>query len=95
IGLPFLTEMYVNFGPLAVIAGMFILGLVYRALYAILNHPQAGEGGFVIAVMIFKQFLNIDSYFALIAGSVLQYILLFYIIARRMQAPVGRIGEIK
>ena len=45
--------------------------------------------------MIFKQFLNIDSYFALIAGSVLQYILLFYIIARRMQAPVGRIGEIK
>jgi len=91
--LPLLLEMYVNFGELGVWLGMFILGLIFRFLYSLLNHPKAGEGGILISTVIFVNLLNVESDFSLVFGSTLQYILLFYIVIRRMKLRQPRLDE--
>lgn len=88
--LPMTIEMYINFGPLGVMLGMFILGLIFRIFYNLFNHPETGEGGLVIAVMIFLNLLDIESDFSLIFGAVLQYTLIFYIITKRMKPAIER-----
>lgn len=89
--LPMVIEMYINFGPIAIIVGMFILGLIYRALYALFNHPASGDGGLLLSTMIFINLLNIDSDFSLVFGNIIQYMILFYIILKVMRTPVEKI----
>jgi hypothetical protein len=83
--LPMLVEMYINFGFWGVVIGMFLYGIIMRILYALVNHPQCGEGGFIIGAMISHTLLNIESDFSLVFGNVLQYLLLFYFILKRMR----------
>ena len=89
--LPILIEMYINFGPPAIIVGMFILGLIFRAFYNLFNHPAAGDGGFLLSAMIFTNLLSMESDFSLIFGNIINYIILFYIIIRFMKIPIERI----
>jgi hypothetical protein len=77
--LPQLVEMYANFGPLGILIGMFITGLIYRSLYYMINHSNAGEGGLLIAAIIFTGLLSIESDFSLVFGAVIQYIVLIYL----------------
>lgn len=91
--LPILVEMYINFGEVGVILGMFALGVIFRIFYAILNHTEAGEGGLLISAIIFTNLLSIESDFSLIFGNVIQYIILFYIILRMTKLAPERTGN--
>lgn len=86
--LAMLIEMYINFGEVGVIVGMFLLGLIFRIFYSIFNHPQAGEIGLFMSVMVFINLLNLESDFSLIFGSVIQYIILFYLILNKLKLPM-------
>lgn len=88
--LPILIEMYINFGPPAIIVGMFILGLIFRTFYNLFNHPAAGDGGFLLSAMIFTILLSIESDFSLVFGNIINYIILFYIILKLMRVQVER-----
>ena len=93
LNLPQLIEMYINFGPLGVIVGMFLMGLLYRSIYVLLNHPDTGQGGFIICLAISGTLLNIESDFSIVFGALIQHIILFYFIVRVMRAPIRRIGD--
>jgi hypothetical protein len=84
------VEMYANFGVIGVLLGMFFMGVLYRALYRLLNHPQAGDGGLLIAAGTFRVVLNIESDFSLIFGGLLQSGALLYgmlyLLSRRRRA---------
>lgn len=92
--LPLLVEMYINFGPVGVVLGMFIFGLVLRALYALVNHPQCGDGGFVIGATLFSTILNTESDFSLIFGNTFQYAVIYYILIRKFVIPIPKDDEI-
>ncbi len=90
--LPFTVEMYINFGPWAVVVGMFIIGIIVRIIYALFNHPLCGEGGFLICAVIFVAILNLESDFSLLFGAMIQQLFLFYIIMKRLKLKVERIS---
>ncbi len=80
--------MYANFGTYGVICGMFMIGLIYRFLYGVLNHGKGGDGTVLIAASTFRVLLNIESDFSLIFGGILQnavllYVVLYLLAARR------------
>ncbi|TRZ95490.1 hypothetical protein D4R78_03480 [bacterium] len=89
--LPMPVEMYINFGPLGVVIGMFIIGLLVRIVYTLFNHPRCGEGGFLISAMVFMNLLNLESDFSLVFGSLVQHLVLFYLIVTRLKMSVQRI----
>jgi hypothetical protein len=76
------VEMYANFGTFGVLLGMFLLGYLYRALYTVLNHEGAGDGGILVAAGLFRLLLNIESDFSLVFGGILQAAVLTYITLR-------------
>ena len=88
--LPLVVEMYINFGPAGVVLGMFIFGLVVRALYALINHPQCGDGGFIIGAALCSSILNIESDFSLIFGNLFQYTVLYYIFLKKFIIPISQ-----
>lgn len=88
--LPQLIELYANFGAPGVLLGMFLIGLIYRALQVMLNHPQAGEGGLLTSAVIFTNLLSIESDFSLVFGSVLQYIVLLYLLMKPLRECGGK-----
>ncbi|MBU4478996.1 MAG: hypothetical protein KKH34_07945 [Candidatus Omnitrophica bacterium] len=78
--LPQLVEMYVNFGVMGVMIGMFIMGIIYRSLYEMFCHPGAGEGGLIIGLFIFTRISIIESDFATVFGNIGYYIILLVIV---------------
>jgi len=56
-----IIEMYMNFGALGVLGGMALVGLYYRALYALFNHGQGGDGMLLLASAALAGLLNIES----------------------------------
>ena len=88
--LPIIIEMYANFGFLGVTIGMFILGAIFRTLYILLNHENAGEGGHIIGAMIFLYLMTLEADFSLVFGAIIQYIVLFYLIIRKIGIHGGR-----
>jgi hypothetical protein len=82
-----LVELYANFGSIGALLGMLFIGLLYRVLYAAFNHREAGDGGRLVAALIFVGLLNIESNFSLVFGAVIQstlvYVVLLMIIVRR------------
>jgi hypothetical protein len=61
VNLAQVVEMYVNFGPLGVCVGMFLLGLIYRLLYRLINHNEGGAGPLIIGATLFTHLGNIES----------------------------------
>jgi len=74
------VEMYANFGLEGVVAGMFLMGILYRFCYRVLNHPDGGDGAMLIAANSFRVMLNIESDFSLVFGGILQAVLLLYVV---------------
>ncbi len=56
-----IVEMYLNFGHLGVLVGMALVGLYYRALYALFNHGDGGDGMLLVASSTLAGLLNIES----------------------------------
>jgi hypothetical protein len=75
-----LIEMYMNFGIIGVIVGMFLMGVIYRFFYEIFCHPEAGEGGLLIGFFIFSRIANIESDFSIVFANVLYFIIPLIII---------------
>lgn len=78
--LPMIAELYINFGLIGIIAGMFFLGFVYRVLYHIINYEGLSESVAVIAAIIFMGLMNIESNISLVFGNVVEYIIVLYVI---------------
>jgi hypothetical protein len=74
------VEMYANFGLEGVVAGMFLMGILYRFCYRVLNHPDGGDGAMLIAANTFRVMLNIESDFSLVFGGIVQAVLLLYVV---------------
>ena len=87
--LPQLVEMYVNFGISGIIIGMFLLGIIYRALSGMFCHPDAGEGGLLIGFFVFTRLTLIESDFATVFGNLIYYIILLIIIGQLMKERTG------
>jgi hypothetical protein len=88
INLEQIVEMYANFGLEGVLIGMFLMGLLYRCFYRILNHPEGGDGAMLIAANAFRVMLNIESDFSLVFGGIAQGALLLYLILWAVARPV-------
>ncbi len=82
---PQLIEMYANFGAFGVIAGMFIMGMIYRAIYEMLCHQDSAEGGFLIGLLIFTGLANIESDFSLVFGNIIYDIILYAALIRLLK----------
>jgi len=80
LNLPQLVEMYVNFGSIGLILGMCLLGLLYQALYHLLNHENVGSWGVVSAAVVFSSLLNIESNFSLVYGGLMYSLALLYLL---------------
>ena len=80
VNMPQMLEMYVNFGIIGVVVGMWLLSQLYRALNSVLNNRDAGEWGTVLAALILSSLINVESNFLLVFGGLLQLGVLLYII---------------
>ena len=80
INLPMLIELYINFGAIGIIIGMFLIGVVYRILYRIMNYEGMGEGVAVIGAIIFMNLMNIESNISLVFGNVVENTIIMYLI---------------
>jgi hypothetical protein len=89
VRLPQLVEMYINFGVLGVITGMFIIGLIYQVLYYILNHSSAGEWWQVSSAIIFSSLLDIEGNFTRVFGNVIYWIVILYIFGMLVRKKVS------
>jgi hypothetical protein len=88
INLEQLVEMYANYGLEGVIIGMFLMGFLYRCFYRVLNHPDGGDGGMLIAANAFRVMLNIESDFSMVFGGILQGALLLYLLLWAVARPL-------
>jgi hypothetical protein len=66
--LPQLIELYVNFGGLGVILGMFVLGVAYAVVVGLFVHRAAGLGALVMGAYVLEKLLLIESSAALVFG---------------------------
>lgn len=80
--LPQMVELYANFGWLGIIIGMLLLGVFYRVLYAMINHPQQGSGGILFACMIFYNLILIEADLGLSLASLMQTVIPYYVLFR-------------
>jgi len=80
INLPMLIELYINFGAIGIIIGMFLIGVVYRILYRIMNYEGMSEGVAVIGAIIFMNLMNIESNISLVFGNVVENTIIMYLI---------------
>jgi hypothetical protein len=84
--LPQIVEMYANFGPWGVVAGMLLMGVLLRALHFVFSHPDIGEAGSLIALVTFARLCNIESDFSLIYGGIILNLVGLVVVLRILQA---------
>ena len=77
-----IIEMYMNFGMFGVFAGMAVVGLYYRALYALFNHGQGGDGMLLLASTALAGLLNIESDAANVLVGVFHFAAFNYVVLR-------------
>ena len=77
-----IVEMYVNFGMFGVFVGMAVVGLYYRALYALFNHGQGGDGMLLLASAALAGLLNIESDAANVLVGAFQAAAFSYVVLR-------------
>lgn len=76
--LPWLAEFYMNFGPLGVLMGMGMIGVVFRFLAARLCSGEAGPVEVVMALPLMLQLWFAESNLALMWGSMVTLFVALY-----------------
>jgi hypothetical protein len=71
LNLPILVEFYANFGIAGVIAGMFLVGLIYFVLDRTVNNPGQDSLHSLVGVVILIPLANIESDFSLGFGGLI------------------------
>ena len=69
--LPQLTELYINFGLAGVMLGMFLFGLLYRSMRAVLVHPEMGFGALIAAIYLSIEMLAVESATSMMIGELI------------------------
>lgn len=80
INLPILIELYINWGLIGIIIGMFIIGFLYRCLYKLINYENLDRYVASISIVIFYVIQNISSNISLLFGNLIEYIIVLYLI---------------
>jgi hypothetical protein len=78
--LPWIVEMYANFGQVGVLIGMSLVGILLAFLEQTLNHSNMNPLEFVIGSTILFRLVYQESNFSLMTGSVLTLSLSFYLL---------------
>jgi hypothetical protein len=78
--LPWIVEMYANFGQVGVLIGMSLVGILLAFLEQTLNHSNMNPLEFVIGSTILFRLVYQESNFSLMTGSVLTLFLSFYLL---------------
>lgn len=61
INVPQLVELYVNFGPLALVLGGFFIGVFYRIINDAFVYPGAGLGSLVGGIFILSRLADVEN----------------------------------
>ena len=77
--LPWITEMYANFGSVGVVFGMTLVGCLLAFLEAKLNRPEMIPLEFVVGVTILLPLVFQESNFSNMAGNIFLLYISFYI----------------
>jgi hypothetical protein len=67
--LPTMVEFYVNFGDLAVVVGMFIVGVLYSSFCVLMNRPGQSPLVSIAGVILALMMVNVESDFSLVFGA--------------------------
>ncbi|MFZ0890306.1 MAG: hypothetical protein WA005_17845 [Candidatus Binataceae bacterium] len=67
--LPQVPELYINFGVVGVLIGMFVYGMLYRASLSLFVHPGMGFGAVVAAAYVSVLWTDIESAAGLAFGA--------------------------
>jgi hypothetical protein len=73
INFPFLIEFYANFGAFAVMAGMLLVGIIYRSIESFINVPGQSVLLSSAALVLLLPMISIESDFSLLFGGTLLY----------------------
>jgi hypothetical protein len=68
--LPYIVELYINSGWFGVLTGMFIIGVVYRVVNALVNRPFVPAGTILIGVIVLSNLLAIEIDLNLLFGNI-------------------------
>ncbi len=78
--LPWIVEMYVNFGSWGILIGMSLVGVSMAFLNQKFNHPDMGSLEFVIGCTILFSLIYQESNLSLMTGGILTLFLALYVI---------------
>ncbi len=77
-----LIEQYANFGVVGVVIGMFVIGMIYRALLGIFVHPEMGLGALVGAVLIVSSLFDLETGTGLVFGGIPWTLIYLFLVDR-------------
>lgn len=90
INLPFLVEFYANFGASGVIAGMFLVGVIYRLLSLSLNRPGQGTMMSLAGLVLLLPLMNPEGDFSLTFGGLLMNGAALWVVLQVLRRYVAR-----
>ncbi|MGH7248495.1 MAG: hypothetical protein ACREH9_10360, partial [Pseudomonadota bacterium] len=70
------------FGVVGVYIGMFLIGLIYRALMAMFVHPEMGLGALVAGVFVVSSLFDLESSTALVFGGIPWTLIYLFVVDR-------------
>jgi len=79
INIPWIVEMYINFGSMGVITGMGILGILLAFLEKKFNQPNMTFLEFVVGASIILPLFYQESNFSLMVGAIPQFTICIYL----------------
>jgi hypothetical protein len=82
--LPWLPELYANFGVLGVVAGMFAIGVFFRFIVQKLSVPISASIEYVLGATVTFSLFYAESNFAVMAGAVLTPYLALLLLLRML-----------
>jgi hypothetical protein len=71
INIPQITEFYGNFGPIGVVLGCLLLGILYRSINDSFIHEKCGFGAIVAGIYFLTHLVDIENALAPILGGLL------------------------
>lgn len=77
-----LIEQYANFGVFGVIIGMFVVGMIYRALLSMFVGPEMGLGALVAAVFIVSSLFDLETGTGLVFGGIPWTLIYLFLVDR-------------
>jgi hypothetical protein len=80
--LPWITELLVNFGPIGVVTGMALFGLLFAGLDRLFNAQKMGEPEFLIGLTLIFRLWYQESNFSVMTGSMFPLFICLYIYFR-------------